>query len=70
MTPDFLKFMDNPKRLTKHGAKGNYSMCCPFHEERTPSFTMNEEGGFYHCFGCGKHGYLSQLQHDIEKLVL
>jgi DNA primase len=29
---------------------------CPFHAERTPSFTVNEEGGFFHCFGCGEHG--------------
>src|ERR1700752_747491 len=30
--------------------------CCPFHNEKTPSFTINDEKGFYHCFGCGAHG--------------
>lgn len=30
--------------------------CCPFHHEKTPSFTINDEKGFYHCFGCGAHG--------------
>ncbi|HEX7819122.1 MAG TPA: DNA primase, partial [Sphingobium sp.] len=30
--------------------------CCPFHNEKTPSFTINDEKGFYHCFGCGEHG--------------
>jgi DNA primase len=30
--------------------------CCPFHQEKTPSFTINDDKGFYHCFGCGAHG--------------
>lgn len=34
----------------------NYSGLCPFHEEKTPSFTVSETKGFYHCFGCGAHG--------------
>lgn len=40
--------------LTKKGL--NYWGCCPFHNEKTPSFSVNEEKGFYHCFGCGEHG--------------
>ena len=40
--------------LAKKGA--NYWGCCPFHNEKTPSFSVNEEKGFYHCFGCGEHG--------------
>lgn len=33
-----------------------YQGCCPFHQEKTPSFTVNDEKGFYHCFGCNAHG--------------
>ena len=41
-------------RLTKAGRE--YKACCPFHNEKSPSFTVNDEKGFYHCFGCGAHG--------------
>ena len=40
--------------LTRKGQ--NYWGCCPFHNEKTPSFSVNEDKGFYHCFGCGEHG--------------
>ncbi len=40
--------------LKKAGAE--YSACCPFHEEKTPSFTVSPQKQFYHCFGCGAHG--------------
>ena len=41
-------------RLVKRGRE--YSGLCPFHNEKSPSFTVNEEKGFFHCFGCGVHG--------------
>ena len=41
-------------KLTKRG--NEYIGLCPFHKEKTPSFTLSEEKGFYHCFGCGAHG--------------
>ena len=41
-------------KLIKAGRE--FKACCPFHQEKTPSFTVNDEKGFYHCFGCGAHG--------------
>ena len=41
-------------KLIKAGRE--WKACCPFHQEKTPSFTVNDEKGFYHCFGCGAHG--------------
>ena len=41
-------------KLTRRGRE--FVACCPFHSEKTPSFTVNDERGFYHCFGCGSHG--------------
>lgn len=40
--------------LRKHGKE--FQACCPFHKEKTPSFTVNDDKGFYHCFGCAAHG--------------
>ena len=41
-------------KLTKAGRE--YKACCPFHNEKSPSFYVNDEKGFYHCFGCSAHG--------------
>src|SRR3954465_7823940 len=51
---DFVEVVDRFVPLKKAGA--NYVACCPFHTEKTPSFSVSPTKQFYHCFGCGAHG--------------
>jgi len=51
---DIVQVIDRQVPLKKAGA--NFAACCPFHSEKTPSFTVSPAKQFYHCFGCGAHG--------------
>jgi len=51
---DLVTLVASKIELKKSGA--NFSACCPFHSEKTPSFTVNQQKQFYHCFGCQAHG--------------
>src|SRR6266850_4287664 len=51
---DVVDVVDRHVKLKRAGA--NYVACCPFHSEKTPSFTVSQTKQFYHCFGCGAHG--------------
>lgn len=51
---DIVDVIERDVPLRRAGA--NYSACCPFHSEKTPSFTVSPTKQFYHCFGCGAHG--------------
>lgn len=53
-------------KLKKAGR--DYQACCPFHHEKTPSFTVSEKKQFYHCFGCGAHGNAISFLMDYDKL--
>src|SRR5687768_10802252 len=53
-------------KLTKAGRE--FKACCPFHNEKTPSFTVNDDKGFYHCFGCGAHGDAIRFLTDARGL--
>ena len=54
-------------RLTKAGHE--WKACCPFHNEKSPSFTVNDQKGFYHCFGCGAHGDVIRWMTDQRGLA-
>ncbi|MGM0906751.1 MAG: DNA primase [Pseudomonadota bacterium] len=51
---DIVEIVDSRVPLKKAGK--NHQACCPFHNEKTPSFTVSQDKQFYHCFGCGQHG--------------
>ena len=56
------------KRLVVKKFGREYKALCPFHSEKSPSFTINDEKGFYHCFGCGAHGDAIEFVRRYEKL--
>ncbi len=51
---DIVEVLGRRMQLKKAGRE--FKACCPFHDEKTPSFTVSPAKGFYHCFGCGAHG--------------
>lgn len=53
--------------LTRRGRE--HTGLCPFHKEKTPSFTVNDDKGFYHCFGCGQHGDAISFVMETENLT-
>ena len=53
-------------RLTRKGRE--HLGLCPFHNEKTPSFTVNDDKAFYHCFGCGQHGDVISFAMETEGL--
>ncbi|MFQ6023654.1 MAG: DNA primase [Acidiferrobacterales bacterium] len=65
MRADIVDVIDTRVPLTKAGK--DYKARCPFHEEKTPSFTVSPDKQFYHCFGCGAHGsaisFLMEYEH-------
>ena len=54
MQADIVDVIQSYIPLKKLGR--DFKACCPFHNEKTPSFVVNQQRQWYHCFGCGKHG--------------
>lgn len=63
---DVVDLIDHKVPLKKAGK--NYSACCPFHSEKSPSFTVSREKQFYHCFGCGAHGNIIDFVMEYDRL--
>ncbi|CAH1193465.1 DNA primase [Vibrio harveyi] len=63
---DIVDIIDARVKLKKKGK--NYGACCPFHNEKTPSFSVSQEKQFYHCFGCGVHGNAIDFIMEFERL--
>ncbi|GJJ80396.1 DNA primase [Pasteurella canis] len=63
---DIVELINARVKLKKAGR--DYQACCPFHHEKTPSFTVSQKKQFYHCFGCGAHGNAISFLMEYDKL--
>ena len=63
---DIVELIDSRVPLKKAGK--NYQACCPFHTEKSPSFTVSQDKQFYHCFGCGEHGNAISFLMEFDRL--
>ncbi|MCF1429115.1 MAG: DNA primase [Shewanella sp.] len=63
---DIVELIDRRVPLKKAGK--NHSACCPFHSEKSPSFTVSRDKQFYHCFGCGAHGNAIDFLMEYDRL--
>lgn len=64
---DVVDVIDKRVQLKKAGA--NFVACCPFHQEKSPSFSVSPSKQFYHCFGCGAHGSAITFLIEFEGLT-
>jgi len=65
---DIVRIVGEYVKLRKSGAQ-NYSGICPFHQEKTPSFSVHATRQFYHCFGCGVSGDVFSFVQKIENIT-
>ncbi len=63
---DIVEIVESRVPLKKAGK--NYQACCPFHTEKSPSFSVSQDKQFYHCFGCGEHGNAISFLMEFDRL--
>ena len=63
---DLVELIDSRVPLKKSGH--NYTACCPFHSEKSPSFNVNQDKQFFHCFGCGISGNAISFLMEYDRL--
>lgn len=63
---DIVELIDSRVPLKRAGR--NHQACCPFHSEKSPSFTVSQDKQFYHCFGCGAHGNVISFLMEFDRL--
>lgn len=63
---DIVDLIDRHVPLKKGGK--DYKACCPFHDEKTPSFTVSQDKQFYHCFGCSAHGTAISFMMEYDQM--
>lgn len=63
---DLVEIVNSRTPLRRAGRE--FMACCPFHAEKTPSFSVSPSKQFYHCFGCGAHGNAIGFLMDYERL--
>ena len=76
LTPDFLEDLRSKndifdvasKYITIYRRGANFWACCPFHNEKTPSFSIKQDGQFFKCFGCGESGNVITLVMKMENV--
>ena len=66
MRADIVDVINSYIPLKKMGR--DFKACCPFHQEKTPSFVVNQQRQWYHCFGCGKHGNVISFVMERENV--
>ncbi len=66
---DIVQTIGEYVKLKRTGASGRYVGLCPFHQEKTPSFSVNQDRQFFKCFGCGKGGDIFNFLMEIEAVT-